>query len=160
MLDKKRRASVSCGCHNLTLLLGFRAALERLERRSHREVDHHLKRMSARCAEEFVERSGDLWIDFSAPWRFCISARSQNPTRKENSLSTQSTERLAYKVKTFARLSDLSERFVKQEIYDGNLKAVKKGAQWRIPAEAAREYWQLSKKEEAQNQVDTVEVAA
>lgn len=49
-------------------------------------------------------------------------------------------DQLAYKVKTFARLTELSERFVKQQIYDGKLKAIKKEGIWRIPAEAAREY--------------------
>jgi excisionase family DNA binding protein len=57
-------------------------------------------------------------------------------------------DKLAYKVKTFAQLCELSERFIKQEIYDGNLKAIKAGNRWRIPAEAAREY--LSRREEAQ----------
>jgi hypothetical protein len=64
------------------------------------------------------------------------------------------TEQLAYKVKTFARLTDSSERFIKQQIYDGNLKAIKKGGHWWIPADAAREY--LAIKEETQNQVESL----
>ena len=49
-------------------------------------------------------------------------------------------ERLAYSVKSFAELSELSESFVKREIYAGNLKAIKRGGRVIIPAEAARAY--------------------
>lgn len=56
---------------------------------------------------------------------------------------------LAYKIKTFARLADLSERFVKQQIYDGELRAVKKGSVWLIPADAADAYLAI---EETQGQ--------
>ena len=58
---------------------------------------------------------------------------------------------LAYKVSTFARLADLSERFVKQQIYDGELRAVKKGGHWLIPADAAMAY--LAPQEETRDQV-------
>lgn len=71
-------------------------------------------------------------------------------------------EQLAYKVKTFAQLTDSSERFIKQQIYDGNLKAIKKGGHWWIPAEAARAYLALgnSQNKEAQdNQVDSFQAA-
>ena len=63
-------------------------------------------------------------------------------------------DRLAYKVKTFAALIECSERFVKQEIYDGNLKAFKAGGHWRITNEAARAYMGL--KEEAREQDETL----
>ena len=68
-------------------------------------------------------------------------------------------DKLAYKVKTFADLMDASERFVKQEIYDGNLKALKKGGHWWIPAEAAKEYLSLSDKKEAQDQDQVLHTA-
>jgi len=53
---------------------------------------------------------------------------------------SNANERLAYSVKSFAELSELSESFVKREIYAGNLKAIKRGGRVIIPAEAARAY--------------------
>jgi excisionase family DNA binding protein len=96
-----------------------------------------------------------LWIERPLTWS--LNSRPLFFTRKENQLAT-TFDKLAYKVKTFASLCELSERFVKQEIYDGNLRAIKTGNRWRIPADAAREY--LTKKEEAQDQVQSLATAA
>jgi hypothetical protein len=62
-------------------------------------------------------------------------------------LSEKIFDKLAYKPRTFARLAELSERFIKQEIYDGHLRAIKAGNRWRIPVDEARRY--LGIREEA-----------
>lgn len=67
-------------------------------------------------------------------------------------------DKLAYKLSTFAELTELSIRFLKQQIYDGELKAIKKGGHWRIPAEAAKEY--LSGSEKAQKTSESLATTA
>jgi hypothetical protein len=69
-------------------------------------------------------------------------------------------EQLAYKVKTIAQLTDSSERFIKQQIYDGNLKAIKKGGHWWIPAEAARAYLALDNSQNKEAQKSETSLAA
>ena len=68
-------------------------------------------------------------------------------------------DQLAYRVKTFAELTDTSERFIRQEIYAGNLEAIKLGSDWRITAEAARAYLS-SKKEKTRDRAEVSEAAA
>lgn len=68
------------------------------------------------------------------------------------------TERLSYRVNEFAQANRLSLWFVKQEIYRGNLRAVKKGRIVLIPADAAREY--LSEKKENAEQGLSLATAA
>lgn len=67
-------------------------------------------------------------------------------------------EKLAYKIGNFAKLADLSYRFVQSEIYAGNLRAVKCGNRWRIPIDEAHRY--LGIKEKAQNQVEVSQATA
>jgi hypothetical protein len=67
-------------------------------------------------------------------------------------------EPLAYSVQNFAKLADLSVSFVKREIYDGNLKAIKRRGRVIIPAEAARAY--LSAESETRNQESLAKVSA
>jgi hypothetical protein len=55
-------------------------------------------------------------------------------------METEKMAPLAFKVATFARLTELSVRFLKSEIYCGNLRAIKKGSVWLIPAAAAKDY--------------------
>lgn len=55
-------------------------------------------------------------------------------------MNNEKVEREAYSVKSFALAHELSESFVKREIYAGNLKAIKRGGRVIIPAEAARAY--------------------
>lgn len=73
--------------------------------------------------------------------------------RKERQL-----EKLAYKTTTAAKLGDMSDRFVRQLIYDGKLEAVRVGGEWRIPADAFHKL--IGAKKEAQNQVEVSQVAA
>lgn len=67
-------------------------------------------------------------------------------------------ERLAYSTKTFAEAIEAHQNFVKEEIYRGNLRAVKRGGHWKIPVDAAREY--LEKGEEAREGNQSVTTAA
>lgn len=55
-------------------------------------------------------------------------------------MSEMTLEQLAYRPGQFAKLTGLSEGFVKLEIYRGKLHAVKKGTATLITAEAARKY--------------------
>src|SRR5262249_35282099 len=59
--------------------------------------------------------------------------------RKEIVLSNP-IERLAYSIKSFARAAELSESFVKREIYDGNLKSERRRGRIIIPVEYAKAY--------------------
>jgi len=65
-------------------------------------------------------------------------------------------ERLAYTVKSFAKAAELSESFVKREIYDGNLKAIKRRGRVIVPAEAARAYLAGEQQNETRIQTETL----
>lgn len=66
--------------------------------------------------------------------------------------------RLAYSPQEFSKLTSLSLSFVKQEIYRGNLKAIKRGSRVIIPAEAAREY--LSSESTTRDQAEVSQASA
>jgi hypothetical protein len=92
---------------------------------------------------------------------FLVSGKISSILRESSRIEEhkgEQLEKLAYKVKTFCQLAELSDRFVKQEIYDGNLFAVKTGNQWRTPVDEARRY--LGIKEKAQDQDQSLATAA
>ena len=51
------------------------------------------------------------------------------------------TQRIHWGISQFAYINNLSEQFVRTQIYEGNLKARKIGSRWLISKEASEEFF-------------------